>query len=58
MTSQLQYWMTMIQTNTYEVLTVRQLFTPQKGDITIRKRDSRTIFIKTKPHKHHSSYLN
>ena len=51
MTSQLQYWVTMIQTNTYEVLTVRQLFTPQKGDITIRKRDSRTIFIKTKPHK-------
>jgi len=61
MTSQLQCWVTMIQTNMYEDLTVRRLFSPQGGDITIRKRDFRTIFMKMKPHelgKPHSSYLN
>ena len=59
MTSQLQCWVTMIQTNTYEVLSVRRLFSPQEGDITIRKCDF--IFMKMKPHeldKPRSSYLN
>ena len=59
MTSQLQCWVTMIQMNTYKVLSVRWLFSPQEGDITIRKSNSKTIFMKMKPHeldKPYSSY--
>ena len=60
-TSQLQCRVTMMQTDTYDVLAVRQLFSPREGDITIMKSDSKTIFIKMKPHeldKPNSSYLN
>ena len=56
MTCQLQCWVTMIRTNTYEVLSVRWLFSPQEGDITIRKCNSKTIFMKMKPHELDKSY--
>ena len=45
----------------YKFLTARQLFSQHEGDITIRKSDSRTIFMKMKPHeldKFPSRYLN
>ena len=35
----------------FKFLTARQIFSPHKGDIAIRKTDSKAIFIEMKPHK-------
>ena len=35
----------------FKFLTAWQIFSPHKGDIAIRKTDSRAIFIEMKPHK-------
>ena len=45
----------------FKFLTARQIFSPHKGDIAIRKTDSKATFIEMKPHKLDkppSRYLN
>ena len=42
----------------FKFLTARQLFSQQKGDITTRQSNSITIYIKIKPHKLPSRYIN